>query len=165
MKFLFYSLIFLSLQGKSQIQTDTLNNAIIGYNQIVHIDSTSKTELYQRAKTWISKSFISSKAVIDLDDREAGVLITKGIIPMDNLSINFSLTITIKEGRYKCEIENISGLLYTFGMHSKDIFPATRPKKKSIGLNQPKDWDTLNEKFKSLFITLEHEMKKKPNDF
>ncbi len=64
MKFLFLSLIFLSLQGKSQIQTDTLNNAIVGYNQIVHIDSTSKTELYQRAKTWISKTFVSSNAVV-----------------------------------------------------------------------------------------------------
>ncbi len=51
---------------------------------------------------------------------------------MDDLSVNFTMTITIKEEKYKCEIGNISRFLYTFGMHSKDIFPATDQRKDSF---------------------------------
>lgn len=45
---------------------------------IYKIDSVTKSELYLRSKVWVSDYFKSSKAVIDLDDKENGMLICKG---------------------------------------------------------------------------------------
>ena len=45
---------------------------------IFKIDSVGKSELYTRSKIWISNYFKSSKAVVDLDDKENGMLICKG---------------------------------------------------------------------------------------
>lgn len=46
-----------------------LQDGKITYSEIVNVDSATKNQLYSRAKEWISKSFKSSKNVIQLDEK------------------------------------------------------------------------------------------------
>ena len=77
--------------------------------QAVHeVLMADKATLYIRALEWVSSSFRSSKAVIDLQDKDAGIIVAKGIIPngsRDALGVHFDLRLTIKlevkDGRYR----------------------------------------------------------------
>ncbi len=76
--------------------------------------TTKKDKIYIAAKEWISNSFKSSKAVIDLDDKEAGKIICKSTYRSekksnDVLVINFTLNITSKDGKYRIQIYDLSG--------------------------------------------------------
>lgn len=82
------------------------------------IDSTSATkqELYIIAKSWIANSFKSAKDVIQLDDKESGRIILKGIfnLPVKGVwttlydYIHFTATIDIKEGKYRILFTDMS---------------------------------------------------------
>jgi hypothetical protein len=50
------------------------------FSRIVKVDSTTKDELYLRAKVWISQAFKSPNDVIQLDDKVSGQIFIKGII-------------------------------------------------------------------------------------
>lgn len=90
----------------------------IVYRDIVAIDSTTKSELYQKAKPWIVNSFRNSKEVIRLDTEDK--IISKGNFrtfttahlmgverKVDGVC-NFTMLIAFKDGRYKAEIYDMS---------------------------------------------------------
>lgn len=101
---------------KSNAQQDTL----ITYTDVVHIDSSSKSDLYDRAKLWVANSYKDSKRVIQLDDKETGRILTKGnfttffkwrMMGTERPAFghaNFTMDILIKDGKYKATIYNIS---------------------------------------------------------
>ena len=74
----------------------------------------TKADLYIKAYDWIAKNFNSANNVIQMQDKEAGKFIIKGIIPysvhglMGNKVgkeyIHFTMSISVKDGRYKCVI-------------------------------------------------------------
>ena len=83
----------------------------ITYSEIIKVDSVNSQQLYLRAKIWFVHSFVSAKNVIQLDDKEAGKLIGKGVFDV-NTSIlpkaktnagfvEFTVDIQVKDGRYK----------------------------------------------------------------
>ena len=88
------------------------------FSAVVTVENTSKNELYNRAKIWFAKAFISSKYVIQLDDKENGQIIGNGSIiynapaglPGLNFSGHFTFTITIevKDNRFRYTFENFS---------------------------------------------------------
>lgn len=51
----------------------------ITYSEIIKVDSVKSQELYIRAKVWFVHSFVSAKNVIQLDDKESGKIIGKGL--------------------------------------------------------------------------------------
>jgi hypothetical protein len=84
--------------------------------KIVDSIPLSKTELYVRAKAFLANSFNSLQHVIQMDDKEAGVIICKG--SMDVLSkgtfgikyinnVDFTIKIDIKEGKYRAIISDL----------------------------------------------------------
>ncbi len=85
------------------------------YTEVVPVDSTSKNELYLRAKEWFARSYNSSKSVIQIDDKEAGVIsgkaFTKVFVTMMGVTkhagnIHYSVTVYFKNNRYKYEIKD-----------------------------------------------------------
>jgi hypothetical protein len=52
------------------------------YTQVIVIDSTtSKEELFDRARLWFNNNFTSDKEVLQVADRNFGELVCRGIIP------------------------------------------------------------------------------------
>src|SRR6266496_2496034 len=78
--FVFLILSVFTFRGLSQeirFPVDTVTGEI-KFTEVVYVDSISKLLLYSRAREWFTKAFKSSKAVLDLDDKENGKLIGKG---------------------------------------------------------------------------------------
>lgn len=87
-----------------QLPIDQKTN-LFRYQEVVTIDSVSSDELYSRAKAWIATFYKSANDVIQLDDQNTGRLIVKGnfgiIYYMSNAWVNHTLTIEMKDGRYR----------------------------------------------------------------
>ena len=49
----------------------------INFSEVIYVDSASKLLLFTKAREWFTKSFTSSKSVLELEDKEAGNLLVK----------------------------------------------------------------------------------------
>lgn len=91
---------------------DSISNMVV-FTDIIEVVGVSKDELYSRAKEWFVNYFKSANHVLQMDDKAIGKLIGKGterpIIPaMLGIQIPYTqrstITIIVKEGKYKYEI-------------------------------------------------------------
>lgn len=86
------------------------------FTEIVPAEGKTADQLYTQAKLAITDMFKSAKDVIQLDDKENGMLIVKGItaftyggaLSKSDAYINFTLNIATKDGRYKIDMSNMS---------------------------------------------------------
>lgn len=93
----------------------TKDSVTVHLDTIVRVDSLTKDELYINAKLWFSDYFKSSKAVIDLDDKEAGIIIGKGSSQITinlwtgpfNTRCYFTTKISIKDHKYRLEVYDL----------------------------------------------------------
>jgi len=101
----------------------------ISYQGVVEVPDVTKDQLYVRANEWVAKAYRSANNVIQMQDKEAGRLVAKGLIRVslrvlgmdaDAGVIRHTLTIYVKEGRYKYVLSDLS---------HEDL----RPKATSIG--------------------------------
>lgn len=112
-----FILLFLPVFSFGQFNSIPTKDAETIYvDTIYKIDSVSKSELYSRAKIWLSDYFKSSKAVIDLDDKDNGILICKGmheIVVLTPLKIEFTtrcystIRISLKDNKTRIEIYDV----------------------------------------------------------
>lgn len=78
------------------------------YSEVIEADGT-KDELYTRARTWFAETFNDSRGVIQMDDKDAGIIIGKGkFIYTDNGATHFTIKIQVKDGRYKYDIFDLN---------------------------------------------------------
>lgn len=101
-----------------------LENGRITFSEVVQLDSVSSSEIYLRAKTYFVNHFRSAKEVIQLDDKEASIVVGRG---WQNIHIEVTLLTTTstpvqmwykikiqgKSSRYKYEIYDIEFTSYT----------------------------------------------------
>lgn len=84
------------------------------YTEVVQVDSVSKDELYNRAKLWLANTYVNSKAVLQIDNKEEGQIICKALMiytpkifsgsEQTKGTIRYTFKIYLKDGRYKYEI-------------------------------------------------------------
>ena len=112
-------LFFLINKASGQkLPTDSLTGKII-YKEIVRADSLSKSDLHTKINEWFAKNYKSSSDVIQYNSKEDGKIIGKGILniivihrynniktPM-SMKIAYTISINIKDYRFKYEIENL----------------------------------------------------------
>lgn len=85
------------------------------YSEVVKMDSVKKEELYLRANQWFAKSYKSANNVIQLNDKQAGQIIGKGVEKVDTkyndvygtTNLHYTITISLKDGRYKYDISQL----------------------------------------------------------
>lgn len=90
----------------------------VEYTEVIKVDSTSKNSLYSSAQLWFVETFKDAKSVIQLQDKENGELIGKGLfyIPTNRFGytaiglgiVRFQVQISVKEGRYKYSFSNFT---------------------------------------------------------
>lgn len=96
------------------------------YTGVIKVDSVSKNELYNRAKLFFVKNYKSANDVLQLDDKETGQIIGKGIFKIPTgtglmartSTVLHRLSITVKDGRYKYEVANLVEVFNTPGVGS-----------------------------------------------
>jgi len=93
------------------------------YSEVVQVSNKQASELYSSAREWFAKNFKSANHVLQMDDPELGKLIGKGVIPINynymtgggiasipvvfTFNADFTMTVQVKDGRYKYEINDI----------------------------------------------------------
>jgi hypothetical protein len=91
----------------------------ITFVSIETVDSTiNKETLYFNGLEWIGKHFTNASKVIQLSDKEAGLILAKGsfsymapgymLSGAENRSISFMLKFSFKNGKYKLELSDFS---------------------------------------------------------
>ena len=83
------------------------------------VDSTTKKEtLYIKGLEWLARHFTNANKVIQVSDKEAGLILAKGsftyrapgfmLSGSENRSISFLLKFSFKDGKYKLELSDFS---------------------------------------------------------
>jgi len=101
---LVFSLGFLpTISGQEKLRDILpLKDGKVTYTNVIHVDSISKEEIYKRAKQWLAHNFEYTKN----DDKDE--LINRGYIQYGLFKIWQTITIKIKNGKYKYEITDFT---------------------------------------------------------
>lgn len=85
---------------------------LITYTEVVPVEGVSQQELYKRARSWFATTFHSANDVVQLESKDEGKIIGKGIavINIGNLpsDMHFTLTLQFKDNRYRYEFTQIA---------------------------------------------------------
>lgn len=93
----------------------------ITYTRTMQIDSSAKSDLFDKALIWCSKSFTDSKGAINVKDKESGLIAGKGLvknyykIPRKKDSVDcllftdyyFDWLIEVKDSKARFSLKNI----------------------------------------------------------
>jgi hypothetical protein len=123
MKKLLLLLALIPFIAYAQNDSIPMKNGKIEYSGVVSAPGKTKNEIYITVKQWISETHKSSKYVIDLDDKDAGIIIIKDNIFLSNvvgkqkkfynISSFQTIKIEIKDERFKYTFSDFE-LGYTF---------------------------------------------------
>ena len=115
---LLLSLIGLALTGRAQTQpaaypTDAATG-LIDYTETVAVADVSQAVLFTRAKLWLAGSFRSVKDVVQVEDKDAGVIVGRGYSPIgiayfgqvSAQRLYYTLKLGFKDGKYKYELSD-----------------------------------------------------------
>lgn len=86
---------------------------LVAYTGVVEVPGATQAQLYSRAYEWVAKNFNSAQSVIQMQDKESGKIIAKGVIKAfikkyDSGYNSFTLSLYLKDGKYKYDITNFS---------------------------------------------------------
>ena len=112
------ALLACGLQAAAQVSplpVDSITHKVT-YQGVVQVPGASQAELYSRAREWFATTFGSAKAVLEMDDREAGKLIgnANGIYYQRFMRKDVETTlwrtinVQVKEGRFRYQITNFA---------------------------------------------------------
>lgn len=150
------------------------------YSEVVEVsDSTTRGELFLRGREWFAETFKSSKEVLQINDKESGELVGKGIFNITYIvnywglhdqkaDVDFTLSLWVKDGRYKYEMSNFN-VQSVGGVYTNDDYKIKFP-----GLGQRKSQeiylnivDATKEKAQTVIQSLKAKMagKSKSSDW
>ena len=106
---------FLSNAQDIILPIDSTTNKIT-FQEVVQSPGISQDELYTRAREWFALTFKSAQDVIQMDDKASGKIIGKGahrgtamiLLTPSAFSLNYTVSLTVKEGRYRYEITDFT---------------------------------------------------------
>ena len=86
-------------------------NYLLNYEEVVEVPGLSKDELYDKLRRFVVINYNSANNVIQLDDKDSGNIIVKGLLPyninwmgVSSYNSRHTLDIKVKDGRYKYKI-------------------------------------------------------------
>ena len=71
-------LFCIALVNTSFSQDDEDRSDPVVYSEVVQVEGVSANDLFSRASEWFAKTYKSSNAVLQMNDRAAGKLVGKG---------------------------------------------------------------------------------------
>jgi hypothetical protein len=149
----------------------------VDFTGIVEIEGVPQNELHSRAKQWIATTFKSANAVIQMEDKEEGIIVGKGISKAGHrttmvyypFTFGYTIKIYVKDGKYKYSFSDIDYQTTTtvsYAYASKSPMPIEKllsEKHRQDGsvkkMNQAGE-DELKESIRSLIASLTQTMKR-----
>lgn len=93
----------------TEIQFPVKDNEIF-YQKIISDSTMSSSEIYTNVKIFITENYKSANDVIQMDDKNAGIIIVKGLFDLSELGAKVLIYHTakffIKDGKLKIEFSN-----------------------------------------------------------
>lgn len=152
------------------------------YTKVVSVETTSKSDLYINALEWMHKTYKSGKSVIQITDKDSGMIIGKAVsqsLTYNNMGIKkdggyFTYTISIycKDNKYKYAIDNIiyekGEMMLTPGADLAEDFPHNWTG--LIGKNKQtrREWKSFQKQadadFKAIIYSLKNHMGESKNN-
>lgn len=187
MKYIFTALLVLLYSSAFNQENQTYTEDYLHYEDVVELPENSKSEIYIAVKKWVALYYKSAQAVIQLDDKESGELIIKGIsvgIPFMKSfgaqyynDVSHTISISIKENKIRiiCDFKTLMvkatsgttiGRSYTSGTsaHENDLRPIVNGSRPGY---RKKDRETLKQglinEFKSIRISIIENIKNPKN--
>lgn len=135
------ALLFMPLLGFAQDQS-------LNRTEIIELPNAKQDELYSNGQAWFAESFVDANSVLQVEDRENGNLIGKGVIDFSTSgmgaadvkgAIRFTVSVSVKDGRYKYEFKDFTHAAYASSGYSfGDLSASAMPK--GIPKFYNKDW-------------------------
>ena len=152
---------------------------LITYEGVVEVPGVSKADLYLRAHAWVAKTYRSANDVIQMQDKEAGQLIIKGVSRVSSRGNSFgivrhTLTIYVKDGRYKYVLSDLThDASGAPNIYSAGPLEQAEGRLFAVNMGAKKPWEDIkaqaNHNARSLVADLQLAMtlkgKKDPSDF
>ena len=122
-----YTLISFSIKAQK--------DSLLTYSAVVMVDSATKTQLFERARLWFADYFVSSKAVLEIIDKENGELVGRPILTCNYefkilgtkknypLDVNVMIRVKVKDGKYKYEVYDLYDKTYFGTWVTSDVCP------------------------------------------
>lgn len=164
-----YTLIFLFLitssvhaqESTSPFPLDSAGEIL--YSGSGYVTDATQNELYNRAKLWVTTAYNSPKDVIQLDDKEGGTIIVKGIVQTvlqcgaaAAANEYYTLKIEMKDGKYRYSLSDV-----TFGTEEyASTYKTMREKITMCKKGYEKMFADVASQNNKLIVSLEAAMKK-----
>jgi hypothetical protein len=108
------AMLFIGAALKAQMPYDSAKGKVV-YTEVVQVDGAlTKDVIYTGIRAWFAQKYNSASHVLKMDDKETGTLVCKAIDKVTpklslgasvDFTVSYTLTIMIKDGRYKYEIQ------------------------------------------------------------
>jgi hypothetical protein len=136
----------------------------VTFTSIETVDSNIKKEtLYFNTIEWVGKHFANASKVLQIADKEAGLILVKGsfnyqapgylLSGSETRSISFMLKISFKDGRYKIEMSDFKDDV--LGLITYDEYDETSSTKK----NFQKQWKAAQMETQSNIVSVQKSIK------
>lgn len=88
---------------------------LLTFSKVIEVENMDKQSIYLSLRNWISTYYRDSKEVIQMDDRESGIIVGKAIFifPVKRVAylayegnIWYTIKLLTKDGRFKVEVSN-----------------------------------------------------------
>ncbi|NQU68152.1 MAG: DUF4468 domain-containing protein [Candidatus Marinimicrobia bacterium] len=97
-----------------KVTTDQLN-----FQKVYEINNIASDENFDRTVEWMAVTFVDSREVVELKDRDRGKIIGNGIVEFKDVvnisECKFMVTIEIKDNRFRITFSNYLWLGTSFG--------------------------------------------------
>lgn len=112
-------LVIVLLPMFSLAQQIVVDGEYIHHEEIIKADSTmSASQLYSKGIEWFATSYKNSKYVIQMQDKEAGIIVGKagftvslpgkGLIPSTEEFVDYTIKLYFKDGRLKYQVSDFT---------------------------------------------------------
>lgn len=107
---------FLALAGCASMQPPTQEE--ITFSGVYDAPGANKNQIFDATKVWIAQKFVSSKAVIEVEDKQQGLIIGNGITdyPCKGMgcalkadwALAFTMRVDVKDNKLKLSFTNLA---------------------------------------------------------
>ena len=95
--------------------TNLIAQEAVSYSKVVQVDSTDKAKLFAMVHEWFASTYNSANDVIQMSDKEAGILVGKGAMTYSygkvsyvcyDGKVDYTIKVSVKDNRFKIELSN-----------------------------------------------------------
>lgn len=85
-------------------------------SEVIQTEGLNKSDIYAALRGWVATSFNSAQDVIQMDDKDAGIIICSALFNYNYGKmmyaayegvVKYTLKLQVKDGRFKAEISNV----------------------------------------------------------